>query len=441
MKKNYTVGLLTFLLSITLYAQDVVFDFETDQNLLGWVEGGGNIGSATIVSEGLAIDWDGTGLTNRKPRIKHLNANIDASIQKYVEVKLINNSNELTRVRILHFRGGDGTDPTNTGGAHTRYTSIDILPNTGSESYTFDLTNAQWTNYNAATDDDADMDMDHIWIQFVTANPANGPLTLNSATDGNVIIQKVSFLSDLPSTERTTYSFDDTSDSEGFVGANGISLTQPTSGEIELDMNDQSPYPKFEQQAGYYNVNADTYKYCRITLRNNSSKDRLNFVAPEGGNQFTGIDILANDSSSQFYDINLNEGTNTEGNPVFTNWTGVQPTWALQIVESNPAGGAPIPSTGTIVIEEIIFSSESLSTASVNLISVKLYPNPSNGLITIDSPLRIQGIKAINLLGQVMINQEANSNSLDTSSLKAGIYILEINQENGVISTKRFIKK
>ena len=93
MKKNYTVGLLTFLLSITLYAQDVVFDFETDQNLLGWVEGGGNIGSATIVSEGLAIDWDGTGLTNRKPRIKHLNANIDASIQKYVEVKLINNSN------------------------------------------------------------------------------------------------------------------------------------------------------------------------------------------------------------------------------------------------------------------------------------------------------------------------------------------------------------
>ena len=39
MKKNYTVGLLTFLLSITLYAQDVVFDFETDQNLLGWVEG------------------------------------------------------------------------------------------------------------------------------------------------------------------------------------------------------------------------------------------------------------------------------------------------------------------------------------------------------------------------------------------------------------------
>jgi len=46
MKKNYIVGLLTFLLSITLYAQDVVFDFETDQNLLGWVEGGGNIGSA-----------------------------------------------------------------------------------------------------------------------------------------------------------------------------------------------------------------------------------------------------------------------------------------------------------------------------------------------------------------------------------------------------------
>ena len=441
MKKNYILGLLTFLLSITLHAQDIVFDFQTDQDLLGWVEAGGNIGSAIIVSDGLAIDWDGTGTTNRKPRIKHLNANIDASIQKYVEVKLINNSSELTRVRILHFRGGDGTDPTSAAGSNTRYASFDIAPSLGSTSYTFDLTNAQWVNYNAATNDDSDMDMDHIWIQFVTATPANGPLTLNSATDGNVIIQKVSFLSDLPSTERTTYSFNDTSDSEGFIGANGVTLSQPTSGEIQLDINVQSPYPKFEQQAGYYNVNADTYKYCQITLRNDSSKDRLNFVSPEGGNQFTGIDISANDSSSQVYEINLNEGINTEGNPVFTNWTGVQPTWSLQIVELNPAGGNPIPSSGTVVIEEIIFSSESLSTASVNLISVKLYPNPSNGLITIDSPLRIQDIKAINLLGQVMINQETNSNTLDISSLKAGIYILEINQENGVISTKRFIKK
>lgn len=441
MKKNYILGLLTFLLSITLHAQDIVFDFQTDQDLLGWVEAGGNIGSAIIVSDGLAIDWDGTGTTNRKPRIKHLNANIDASIQKYVEVKLINNSSELTRVRILHFRGGDGTDPTSAAGSNTRYASFDIAPSLGSTSYTFDLTNAQWVNYNAATNDDSDMDMDHIWIQFVTATPANGPLTLNSATDGNVIIQKVSFLSDLPSTERTTYSFNDTSDSEGFIGANGVTLSQPTSGEIQLDINVQSPYPKFEQQAGYYNVNADTYKYCQITLRNDSSKDRLNFVSPEGGNQFTGIDISANDSSSQVYEINLNEGTNTEGNPVFTNWTGVQPTWSLQIVELNPTGGNPIPSSGTVVIEEIIFSSESLSTASVNLISVKLYPNPSNGLITIDSPLRIQDIKAINLLGQVMINQETNSNTLDISSLKAGIYILKINQENGVISIKRFIKK
>ena len=441
MKKNYILGLLTFLLSITLHAQDIVFDFQTDQDLLGWVEAGGNIGSAIIVSDGLAIDWDGTGTTNRKPRIKHLNANIDASIQKYVEVKLINNSSELTRVRILHFRGGDGTDPTSAAGSNTRYASFDIAPSLGSTSYTFDLTNAQWVNYNAATNDDSDMDMDHIWIQFVTATPANGPLTLNSATDGNVIIQKVSFLSDLPSTERTTYSFNDTSDSEGFIGANGVTLSQPTSGEIQLDINVQSPYPKFEQQAGYYNVNADTYKYCQITLRNDSSKDRLNFVSPEGGNQFTGIDISANDSSSQVYEINLHEGTNTEGNPVFTNWTGVQPTWSLQIVELNPTGGNPIPSSGTVVIEEIIFSSESLSTASVNLISVKLYPNPSNGLITIDSPLRIQDIKAINLLGQVMINQETNSNTLDISSLKAGIYILKINQENGVISIKRFIKK
>jgi hypothetical protein len=40
-----------------------------------------------------------------------------------------------------------------------------------------------------------------------------------------------------------------------------------------------------------------------------------------------------------------------------------------------------------------------------------------------------------------MIVQNGYSNNLNVSGLKAGIYILKINQENGVISTKRFIKK
>ena len=47
-----------------------------------------------------------------------------------------------------------------------------------------------------------------------------------------------------------------------------------------------------------------------------------------------------------------------------------------------------------------------------------------------------ESVNKLNFLGFKL-----DSNNLNVSELKAGIYILKINQENGVISTKRFIKK
>ena len=99
-----------------------------------------------------------------------------------------------------------------------------------------------------------------------------------------------------------------------------------------------------------------------------------------------------------------------------------------------------------LTIDNIIttITGTSLGTENINAkddINITVYPNPSTEVITIDSPLIIKGIKAVNLLGQVMIVQNGYSNNLNVSGLKAGIYILKINQENGVISTKRFIKK
>ena len=72
---------------------------------------------------------------------------------------------------------------------------------------------------------------------------------------------------------------------------------------------------------------------------------------------------------------------------------------------------------------------------------ISVYPNPATDIITIKTPTRIKGIKAINILGQVTIDQNGPSEKLNVSSLKSGIYILKIMQENGSIATKRFIKK
>lgn len=74
-------------------------------------------------------------------------------------------------------------------------------------------------------------------------------------------------------------------------------------------------------------------------------------------------------------------------------------------------------------------------------LSISVYPNPATDIITIKTPTKIKEIKAINILGQVTIDQNGPSEKLNISSLKSGIYILKIMQENGSIATKRFIKK
>ena len=442
MKKKYITGLVAFLISVTLLAQnEVVFDFETEQDFLGWAEAGGNIGSASITSEGLAIEWDGTGTTNRKPRIKTTNANVDASTQKYVEVTLINNSSEVSRVRVMHFKGNDPTqDPTSASGTVTRYAFFDISTNTASTTYTLDLTNAGWINYNATTNDDTDSDMDHIWLQLVKS-PSNGALTTNSATDGNVIIQKVKFTSSLPSTPRTEYTFDDTSDAEGFVGQNGVTLSQTTVGEIELSITDASSFPKFEQQVGNYNVDADIYKYCRITLRNDSDKDKMSFVSPSGGNQFKPVNITPNNTNSVMYEINLNQTVDTNDNPVFTNWTGTQDTWALQLVKDNPAGGNPIPSAGTIIIEDIIFYTFSLSDNDLVNPEINLYPNPVTDYLYIASLIPVKSITLYNVMGQLIKSQKGFNQTIDLTTISSGTYMIEIDLDNGMRAMKKFIKK
>lgn len=442
MKKNYITGLVAFFISVTLLAQnEVVFDFETEQDLLGWVEAGGQIGSASITPEGLAIEWNGTGTTNRKPRIKTTNANVDASTQKYIEVTLINNSSQVSRVRVMHFKGDNLTgDPTSAAGSDTRYTSFDISTNTASTTYTLDLTNTGWINYNASSNDDTNNDMDHIWLQLVTS-PSNGALTTNSATDGNVIIQKVKFTSSLPSTPRTEYTFDDTSDAEGFVGQNGVTLSQTTVGEIELSITNASSFPKFEQQVGNYNVDADTYKYCRITLRNDSNKDKMSFVSPSGGNQFKPVDILPNNLNSEIYEINLNQTVDINDNPVFTNWTGTQDTWALQLVEDNPDGGNPIQSAGTIIIEEIAFYSFSLSDNDVVNPEITLYPNPVTDYLYIASLIPVKSITLYNIMGQLIKSQKGFNQTIDLTTISSGTYMIEIDLDNGMRAMKKFIKK
>lgn len=73
-----------------------------------------------------------------------------------------------------------------------------------------------------------------------------------------------------------------------------------------------------------------------------------------------------------------------------------------------------------------------------NDVNVAVYPNPTRGLLKVES-VDMKQITVINALGQVVYNASVESDevSIDMSQLSAGMYILRVDTENGV-STRQF---
>tara|TARA_R110002033_G_scaffold1389_1_gene12257 strand:- start:4687 stop:6921 length:2235 start_codon:yes stop_codon:yes gene_type:complete len=83
-------------------------------------------------------------------------------------------------------------------------------------------------------------------------------------------------------------------------------------------------------------------------------------------------------------------------------------------------------------------SSLGVSDFETSLDKIKLYPNPTSGILNIQMKLPIKNAIVYNLQGQKVI--ESSTIKLDVSNLSSGMYIIKIEDGNGFISTKRFIK-
>ncbi len=71
-------------------------------------------------------------------------------------------------------------------------------------------------------------------------------------------------------------------------------------------------------------------------------------------------------------------------------------------------------------------------------------PNPSMGIFTVKSNNKIQTIEIINLMGEKIYqstNQQINNSQIDLSNQPNGIYLLQINSENGFLIRKGIISK
>lgn len=76
--------------------------------------------------------------------------------------------------------------------------------------------------------------------------------------------------------------------------------------------------------------------------------------------------------------------------------------------------------------------------------NVTLFPNPANNIITLKIDTSIKDVTVFNGLGQLVLTKSSNlseTNDIDISSLNSGIYVMNINSEDGRITTKKFIKQ
>ena len=77
-----------------------------------------------------------------------------------------------------------------------------------------------------------------------------------------------------------------------------------------------------------------------------------------------------------------------------------------------------------------------LSIAENSIIDdVRLYPNPSSGLVKINSKMPINKVEIFNSLGQI-INTVINPKQISLHDFDSGLYVFKIYNENGIVSKK-----
>lgn len=148
------------------------------------------------------------------------------------------------------------------------------------------------------------------------------------------------------------------------------------------------------------------------------------------------------DISFIFNNINLSDSTNDEPNSHGYIAFKIRPKSNVQVGDII-SGIADIyfdfnpPITTNTANTEIV---ETLSIDDARIETIKLYPNPTKGFISIKSNKSIESVKLYNNMGQILY-LSTNSYSIDLSNFPSGIYIIEIIDINQSTERKKIVKR
>lgn len=88
--------------------------------------------------------------------------------------------------------------------------------------------------------------------------------------------------------------------------------------------------------------------------------------------------------------------------------------------------------------QEIEFSVLAVSDSKNETVSI--YPNPVKGILNVKTASKIKTHKVYNLSGQIVNAKLISDKTVDFSRLEKGIYVVEIQLENGKKITQKIIK-
>ena len=84
-----------------------------------------------------------------------------------------------------------------------------------------------------------------------------------------------------------------------------------------------------------------------------------------------------------------------------------------------------------------------LSTNDITLRNLKIFPNPAQDVINIESE-NLEGQLHYNIVdveGRIIEERDLDGNTIDVSGLASGVYMLKLQTENGAVETRKFVKK
>lgn len=73
--------------------------------------------------------------------------------------------------------------------------------------------------------------------------------------------------------------------------------------------------------------------------------------------------------------------------------------------------------------------------------NIRLYPNPTNGLLNISSEKTLEKVVVFSLTGKRLLQKESNLTKIDLHSFSNGIYFVEITHKNGSKMVKKIVKE